>query len=98
MKVKNVKFIYDTKDVVVFFDGSYKIKPIPYLYENKNKYYHPDFYYKHLNLIIEIKSNYTYNKELNKNLSKRKSCIEKGYKFIFIIDKKYNEFEKLINL
>ena len=26
MKVKNIKFIYDTKDVVVFFDGSYKKK------------------------------------------------------------------------
>ena len=73
-----------------------KVSPIPYFYENKKKYYYPDFYYKPLNLIIEIKSNYTYNKELDKNLSKRKSCIEKGYKFIFIIDKKYDDFEKLI--
>lgn len=101
-KYKNIFYqgSYEKDFLDIYFDKITlnKIKPIPYLYENKNKYYHPDFYYKHLNLIIEIKSNYTYNKELNKNLSKRKSCIEKGYKFIFIIDKKYNEFEKLINL
>jgi len=37
MKVKNVKFIYDTKDVVVFFDGSYKKREdlnLPFLFIN----------------------------------------------------------------
>ena len=32
MKVKKVKLIYDTKDVVVFFDGSYKVN----LHNNKS--------------------------------------------------------------
>jgi len=74
-----------------------KVKTIKYIYENCKKCYHPDFYYEKLNLIIEIKSDYTFNKELDKNLAKRKACIEQGYDFIFIINKKYEEFDKLIN-
>lgn len=60
----------------------------------KNKYYHPDFYLPNFNLIVEIKSDYTYKKELEKNLVKQKSCIEQGYKFIFIINKNYDFFDK----
>jgi hypothetical protein len=49
------------------------------------------------NLIIEIKSDYTFNKELKKNLSKQKACLDQGYDFIFIVNKDYTEFEKLLN-
>jgi len=77
--------------------GINKYDAISYLYENKNRIYYPDFYYKPLNLIIEIKSNYYYYKCLYKNLAKQKSCIEQGYNFIFIIDKNYDEFKKLIS-
>lgn len=68
-------------------------KSIEYFYDGKNRKYFPDFYYKEKNLIIEIKSDYTYNIFLEKNLAKRKSCIEQGYNFIFIIEKNYDEFE-----
>ena len=64
-------------------------------YNDVHKYY-PDFYLKELNLIIEIKSNYTYKSDLEKNLQKQKACLEQGYNFIFIIDKNYDEFLKLI--
>lgn len=70
-----------------------KIKSISYIFDNKNKWYHPDFYIEKLNLIVEIKSDYTYKKELDKNLAKQKACLELGYDFIFIINKKYNEFD-----
>ena len=73
-----------------------KVKSITYQFENKNKFYHPDFYLKKLNLIIEIKSNYYYELYLNKNLAKEKSCLEQKYNFIFIVDKKYEEFFKII--
>ena len=63
---------------------------------NVNHIYYPDFYLKELNLIIEIKSNYTYKSDLEKNLLKQKACLEQGYNFIFIIDKNYDEFLKLI--
>lgn len=67
-------------------------KSIKYEYENKQKTYHPDFYLPDYNLIIEIKSDYTYNKDLNKNLEKQKACLQQGYNFIFIINKNYNDF------
>jgi len=70
---------------------------IKYEFNNKEKVYYPDFYYQPLNLIIEIKSSYTFYKDLDKNLIKQKQCLDKGYNFIFIIDKKYDEFEKLLN-
>jgi hypothetical protein len=76
---------------------SKKHKSIKYFFENKNRIYYPDFYYEPLNLIIEVKSDYTFNKELNKNLAKRKSCLDNGYNFIFIINKNYNDFQKLLD-
>ena len=66
------------------------------IYNETHRYY-PDFYYPDLNLIIEIKSSYTFNKDLEKNISKRESCIREGYNFLFIIDRDYNEFKKIIN-
>lgn len=59
--------------------------------------YHPDFFILDKNLIIEIKSSYTFEKEYDKNILKQKSCLEKGYNFIFIIDKNYTEFLSIIN-
>ena len=79
-----------------FYMGIIKSPSIKYLFENKNKIYFPDFYYEPLNLIIEIKSDYTFKKYLSKNLQKQKSCLEQGYNFIFIINKNYEEFEKII--
>ena len=71
-------------------------KSINYYFNNKTRKYYPDFYYEEKNLIIEIKSDYTYSKFLEKNLAKQKRCLELGYNFIFIINKKYDEFEKII--
>jgi hypothetical protein len=73
-----------------------KIDPIEYLFENTKRRYYPDFYIKSINLIIEVKSTYTYNYELHKNLTKKEASIKKGFNFIFIIDKDYTEFENLL--
>lgn len=73
-----------------------KIKPIKYYFEDKKHYYHPDFYLPNLNLIIEIKSSYTYNFDLERNLAKKEYSLKSGYSFIFIIDKDYNEFDSLL--
>ena len=72
-------------------------KSIKYSFIQKEKIYYPDFYLKNKNLIIEIKSDYTYLKDLKKNLSKQKVCLAQGYNFIFIINKNYIEFDKLVN-
>ena len=67
-------------------------KGLKYIFNNKNKIYFPDFFIKKLNLIIEIKSSYWYNKFFDKNQEKIKSCEKLGYKYLFIIDKDYSEF------
>jgi hypothetical protein len=73
-----------------------KIEPIEY-FLNKKRIYFPDFYIKKFNLIIEIKSPYTYELHKEKNIAKMKKCKEMGYNFLFIIDKNYQEFDKIIN-
>ncbi len=58
---------------------------IRYLFKNKIKFYFPDIYIQSQNRIIEVKSTWTYKKDLEKNSSKKEACIEQGYKFNFYI-------------
>ena len=62
-------------------------KTIKYFFDGRKRVYFSDFYLESKNLIIEIKSSYTYKRYLNKNLAKQKACLDQGYNFIFIIDK-----------
>lgn len=73
-------------------------KSIKYEFEGKTKIYYPDFYLKNKNLIIEVKSKYIYEKDLDKNLAKQLACLNQGYNFIFIIDKIYEDFENIIQI
>lgn len=70
---------------------------IKYEIDNINRVYFPDFYLPQYNLIVEIKSIYTFNVEKELNLIKEKFCKKNNYRFIFIIDKQYENFELLIN-
>lgn len=74
-----------------------KPKSISYKFENKNRKYHPDFFIEKLNLIVEVKSSYTYNYDIERNEAKKEATLNNGYNFLFIIDKNYNEFMTLIN-
>lgn len=58
--------------------------------------YYPDFFLKEKNLIIEIKSTYTFQKEFENNQYKKQACIDLGYNFLFIVDKDYTEFMEFI--
>lgn len=69
---------------------------ISYLFEGTDRKYHSDFYLPNFNLICEIKSEYIYNKEVKINEIKKESSIKSGYNFIFIIDKDYSNFIKII--
>lgn len=89
------------KDFILNFKDKIKIeKPISlnYMYKDKIKRYHPDFYIPEHNLIVEIKSSYTYNYNVEMNENKKKACLEQGYNFIFIINKNYTEFESIYGL
>jgi len=79
------------------FDNNISIlqgKRIKYNFENKDHYYFSDFFIKEKNLIVEIKSSWTYNKYIDKNIAKRLATIELGYDYLFVIDKNYGEFKQ----
>lgn len=65
---------------------------IEYEFGGSKRQYFSDFYLPQFNLIIEIKSTYTFELSKEKNIEKQKRCILIGYRHIFIIDKNYEEF------
>lgn len=71
-------------------------KSIKIKYKEKNTMYHSDFFIPNMNLIVEIKSSYWYEKYYEKNIIKQITCEKLGYKYIIIIDKKYNDFDLLL--
>ncbi len=96
----------------IFYRGSYELdfikyceynkidieKPnrIEYIMSDNKHYYFPDFYLPKYNLIIEVKSSYYFELNESKNFLKKEETINKGYNFIFLIDKDYTELEKII--
>ena len=61
------------------------IPKIQYILNNKVHYYYPDIYIKSQNLIIEVKSIFTYKKQLVKNIIKSLSVRKYGFNFEFWI-------------
>lgn len=57
---------------------------IEYSYEGKSRHYYPDFYIKELDLIVEVKSDWTWHQNLDLNLAKMVCTIEQGYSIVFI--------------
>ena len=64
-----------------------KTKDIPRIsyVDDKVRYYFPDIYIPKDNLIIEVKSDYTYKSQIQKNLLKEAAAKEMGYRFEFWI-------------
>lgn len=77
--------------------GFEKIRRGPSIRYSNNRVYYPDFYIEELNLILEIKSQYIFDLDIEKNLDKKIAVINNGYDFLFIIDKKYDNFLSTIN-
>lgn len=73
-----------------------KVDKVIYKFDNKTHYYFPDFYIEKYNLICEIKSEYYYKLDESKNISKKEYSIKSGYNFLFIVNRNYNELEKII--
>lgn len=67
----------------------YKKSDLPKIFyidkEGKSHRYYPDFYIPKENLLIEVKSTYTYEASIDVNLLKEKSSLNCGYKFKFLI-------------
>lgn len=58
---------------------------INYIEGDKKRRYFPDIYISNDNLIIEVKSTWTYEKDKSRNLLKMQACLDAGYNFIFMI-------------
>lgn len=75
--------IYKEEDIL------YKKTDVPEIWyvgeDNKKHRYYPDFYIPKDNLVIEVKSEYTYNYDLNKNLLKEEATKKSGYNFELVI-------------
>jgi hypothetical protein len=56
-----------------------KVPRILYSFNDKEKYYFPDMFIPSKNKIIEVKSTWTYSKDLDKNTAKWNATREKGY-------------------
>jgi hypothetical protein len=72
-------------------DDLYFGKDIPrirYIYKNKEHVYFPDIYIKSIDTIVEVKSNYTYNIDLEKNYYKFKSTLTNYNLKVMIYDNK----------
>ena len=65
--------------------GNSKVPSIIYKYKGSTKVYHPDIFIPHLNLLIEVKSEFTYQYSRKINRIKRKAAIASGYRFIFLV-------------
>lgn len=73
-----------TKDMIKV--GKSSIPIIKYINrEGKKSLFFPDFYLPMSNLIIEVKSEYTYNQHKENNLLKAQATIKAGYSIIMLI-------------
>lgn len=57
---------------------------IPYEHDGRSRFFYPDFYIRELDLIVEIKSDWTWNLQLELNISKICASLDQGYRIIFI--------------
>lgn len=77
---------YSENDLIIGISEINKIDS--FYYEDKDgetHRYFPDFYIKSENKIIEVKSEWTYNINYEKNQLKMNACLEKNYNFEFMI-------------
>ena len=83
---KALKYLEDNKYTEDSIIINLKLMPkIWYNEDNIKHRYYPDIYIPKENLIIEVKSTFTYNRHLGKNLLKRQACLDAGYNFEFMI-------------
>ena len=66
-----------------------------YSFGDKIHRYYPDIYIPSQNKIIEVKSPYTYHKQLEQNICKKEQVIKDGYIFEFWICNKKEIEQKL---
>jgi len=69
---------YDENDILT---SAVDIPSFKYIFDGKSHTYYPDIYIKSSNIIIEVKSPYTYRVDFSKNMCKKKSVQNTEYNF-----------------
>jgi hypothetical protein len=88
-------FLKKCKELDILNKISNKISIVYYI-DNIKHFYYPDFYFEEYNLIIEIKSSFTYKLHKEKCDAKTNKCRELNYNYIMIINKNYKEFYEFL--
>lgn len=69
----------------MIIDDYSKMPAIQYVFEEKERTFYPDIFIPRLNILIDVKSTFTYTYEKDKNIAKYTACKQLGYNFRFII-------------
>jgi len=83
--------VYKEDDIIT---DKRNMPKITYYFEDKQRRYYPDIYIKSINKIVEIKSDWTYNKDLEKNKLKEITTKELNFNFEFWIYKPISRTKK----
>ena len=78
---------YYHEDDILYKNKSIEDKVGKIFYQNIDKMsrYFPDLYIISENKIIEVKSTFTYDLDIVKNIAKKEECLKRGINFEFII-------------
>jgi hypothetical protein len=77
---------YSEDDIVIGVkEMNNAIGRVNYTFNNRLRTYYPDFYIKSTNTIIEVKSKFTYDMQIEKNTAKEHACLQLGFNFEFVI-------------
>jgi len=100
-RYKDTNITYQGSYEYDFLEKFYKIFPdiknglsFNYYFDNKIRIYYSDFFIPSLNLIVEIKNSYLFNKCKEEIISKESAVRLAGYDYIIIIDKHYKRFKQ----
>ena len=76
----------------------YNPERISYVENGKNRYYFPDFYIPHLNLIIEVKSSWVLKIQTEENrILKELATKDAGFNYLLVLDNDYTALNIVIN-
>lgn len=86
-KVIDYLLKYYDEDDILYTNKSIENKIGKIFYQNIDKVsrYFPDLYIISENKIVEVKSTFTYDLDIVKNMSKKEECLKRGINFDFII-------------
>lgn len=92
-----LKFVFDN-NLLNEEDIDFKPKIIPYVQNNIQRKYIPDFFIPKFNAIVEVKSTWILNKQgKDTTICKQKAVEAEGYKFCLVLDNNFDSFLALLN-